>query len=459
MGVLIQGGEVITASERFHADVWVEGEVVAALVAGVEGMFEPEEDDRVLDASGCWVIPGGVDVQTSLQLEAGGSTTCDTFADGTAAAICGGTTTIIDRIVPLEDERLPEACERRQDEADGQAACDYSFHAAVTAWDAEVAEQVEVVRYQGVSSFEVSVATGRIGDAQVFSLLQRLAEIGGFAVVRAMNDSLQEALVAIHVARGETAPEFHAACQPPEAEAEAVARGIDLAALADVPIHVAPVSAALTLDRIRGAGSRGRPVFAETCPHYLLLSHDVFERAGGEGARFVVSPPLRSREDQEALWDALASGLLQVISSQHRRYRLEDKQRDDFRQIPPGLMGVGERLGLMHSFGVLAERITPSRWVELCCTNPAKLFGLHPRKGSLVVGADADLVVFDPQAEGTVGAGTLHGEGNYNAYEGLVTRGAPRFVLLRGRVVYESGSFTGEPGMGRFQQRSGMQPV
>ena len=458
MGVLILGGEVVTASDRFHADVYTQGEIVAALVAGVDGAFQSDDDDLVLDASGCYIIPGGVDVSTYFEWDLRGPATCDDFEVGTMAALCGGTTTIVDHAVAAQGETLLDAYERRRSQAEDKVGADYSLHMVVTDWNDDVSREIEEVRHHGISSFIASMASreqGGLDDAQLLALLQRVHEVGGLVAVRALNRTVQGALVDRYISEGKTGPEWRARSQPVGIESEAIGRASELAALADQTLYVTRVSCAEAVTRIREARRRDRSIYAETCPHYLLLSEDLYDQADLEGAKYMVSPPLRAREDQAALWAALSTGSIQVVCSDHAAFTFAEHKclgLDDFRLIPDGMGGVQERLSLMFSYGVLADRISLNQWVQVCCTNPAKIFGLYPRKGTVAVGADADLVVFDPNAEGTISAATHMSQADYNPYGGFALRGAPRHVLLRGQVVIDSGRFSGEPGSGRFQQ-------
>jgi dihydropyrimidinase len=458
MGVLILGGEVVTASDRFHADVYTQGEIVAALLAGIDGAFQSNEEDVVLDASGCYVIPGGVDVSTYFEWGLRGPVTVDDFEVGTMAGLCGGTTTVVDHAAAEHGETLMDAYERRRSQAEDKVASDYSFHMVVTDWDDDVRKEVADVRQHGISSFAVSMASrdrGGLDDAELLAMLQRVHEVGGLAAVRALNGIVQVALADKYIAEGKTGPEWRARSQPVGVESEAIGRASEYAALAEQPLYVTRVSSGEAVARVREARRRDRVIYAGTCPHYLLLSEDLYDQAGMEGAKYLVSPPLRSREDQAALWAALSTGSVQVVCSDHAAFTFAEQKSlglDDFRLIPDGMCGVQERLSLMFSYGVLAGRISLNQWVQVCCTNPAKIFGLYPRKGTVAVGADADLVIFDPNAEGTISAETHMSQADYNPYGGFVLRGLPRHVLLRGQIVVESGEFRGEAGSGRFLQ-------
>lgn len=458
MGVLILGGEVVTASDRFHADVYTQGEMVAALLAGVEGVFQSDEEDTVLDASGCYVIPGGVDVGTYLEWSFQGPVTCDDFEVGTLAALCGGTTTIVDQVSVAAGESLLDAYENRRSAAEDKVAADYSLHLSITDWSEEIRQEIETVRHHGISSFCASMGNkyqGGLDDAQLLSLMRQVNEVGGLVAVHAMNGQVQEALAQTHLAKGRTGPEWLARSQPVGAESEAIGRAGELAALAGQTLYIKRVSCAEAVSRVREGRRRARHIYAETCPHYLLLSEDLYEQGDMEAAKYLVSPPLRAREDQTALWEALASGSIQVVCSDHRPFTFAEQKQlgiDDFRLTPEGMPGVQERLTLMFSYGVIAERISVNQWVQVCCTNPAKIFGLYPRKGTVAVGADADLVVFDPNADGSISTQSQVSQADYNPYDGFVTRGAPRHVLLRGQVVYQDGEPRAEPGFGRFQQ-------
>lgn len=451
---LVRGGVVVSAAGAAPADVLVEGERIAAVGLDLAGRCEAE---RTIDAGGRLVVPGGVDVHTHMELEASGTVASDDFATGTAAAAWGGTTTIVDYAGHERGEPLAEGLARWHRKADGRACVDYGFHMMLSEVSEQVLADMAGLVADGVSSFKVFTAYPdryMIDDGQVLQVLQRAAELPALVAVHAENGPAIEVLRAELLAGGHRAPIDHARSRPPALEGEATARVIVLAELAGAPLHVAHLSAAPALAAVRAARERGAAVHAETCPQYLYLSEEDLDRPGIEGARFVCSPPLRPAPTQAALWQGLRLGDLEVVATDHCPFTSEQKAAGlgDFTRIPNGLHGVEDRLTLLYE-GVHRQELTVERWVEVCATAPAKLFGLYPRKGAIVPGADADLVVFDPAVERVMSAGTHHMNVDYSCYEGLVVHGRPEVVLQRGRILVDAEGFHGRPGDGRYLPR------
>ena len=453
--VLVRNGRVVTASESVEADLFVDGERIA-LVG--QGLSLPA--DTVIDASGCLVLPGGIDAHTHLDMTAGGVTSADDFETGTRAAAFGGTTTVVDFATPEPGESLLAALEAWRRKAEGRAAVDYGFHMALRGLgDTTLGEMARLTRDEGVTSFKLYLAYPgvlQVDDATFFRALLGARECGALTLVHAENGGVIDVLVRQALARGETAPRYHAITRPPETEAEATARAVSLATMAGAPLYVVHLSCAAALAHVSAARDRGLPVHAETCPQYLFLSTADYDRPGFEGARYVMSPPLRELSDQEALWRGLAGGDLEVVATDHCPFTLADKDRgrDDFSRIPNGAPGIETRMMLLWDGGVRAGRIDAQRFVELTATAPARLFGLWPRKGTIAVGSDADLVVWDPEREAHFSAETLHMRVDYSPYEGRVVRGGPAFVLSRGEVLVDHGEWKGRPGRGRFLKRA-----
>jgi len=458
--VLVRNGRVVTASESVEADLFVDGERIA-LVG--QGLSLPA--DTVIDASGCLVLPGGIDAHTHLDMTAGGVTSADDFETGTRAAAFGGTTTVVDFATPEPGESLLAALEAWRRKAEGRAAVDYGFHMALRGLgDTTLGEMARLVRDEGVTSFKLYLAYPgvlQVDDATFFRALLGARECGALTLVHAENGGVIDVLVKRALARGETAPRYHALTRPPETEAEATARAVSLATMAGAPLYVVHLSCAAALAHVTAARDRGLPVHAETCPQYLFLSTADYDRPGFEGARYVMSPPLRELSDQEALWRGLAGGDLEVVATDHCPFTLADKARGrhDFSRIPNGAPGIETRMMLLWDGGVRTGRIDPQRFVELTATAPARLFGLWPRKGTIAVGSDADLVVWDPEREAHFSAETLHMRVDYSPYEGRVVRGGPAFVLSRGEVLVDHGEWKGRPGRGRFLKRQHAHPA
>jgi len=449
--LVIANGTVLTADGIYAADVGIIGEEIAAIGGGLRGR-------RRLDASGCYVLPGAVDVHVHLQMPVSGGkyVSSDDFASGTIAAAHGGTTTVIDFVEPKPGQSLLEALAARRAEADGRVAVDYSLHMTISTWHAdqpEVLAEIPALIEEGVPTFKLYLAYAglRLDDAQLYTVLKTLAGQGGLPIVHCENGPICDRLRAEALARGHTSPRYHALTRPPRQEAEATGRALDIAALAEAPIYIVHVSCAEALERIVAARRRGQLIFGETCPQYLTLTAEVLE--GAEAERFICAPPLRSKADQEALWDALARGQLQTLATDHCPFTLAEKTRGgDFTQVPGGLPSIEARLSLVHTAGVLGGHLSLSRWVELCCTAPAQLFGLQ-RKGCIAPGFDADVVIFDPAREVILSAEFLHERVDWTPYEGLRLRGWPRFTLSRGEVIVEDGRFVGRAGHGRFVPR------
>jgi dihydropyrimidinase len=456
MSLLIANGRLITATDDAIADIYCENGIIAEIGRGLPAR---READRTIDASGKYVLPGGVDVHTHLDMPAGDTTSSDDFETGTIAAAFGGTTTIVDFATQSRGETMRHALDGWMARADGKAVIDYGFHMAITDLpEARLDEMDAMVRVEGVTSFKLFMAyPGRlmVDDATIFRALRRTGDNGGLVCVHAENGGVIDELVREALRRGDTSPRYHALTRPPLVEAEATGRAIALAEMAGVPVYVVHLSSAGALEKIRQARDEGLPAYAETCPQYLFLSSDEYEGPGVEGAKYVMSPPLRERWHQDVLWRGLAANDLQVVSTDHCPFRKRDKERgrDDFSRIPNGAPGIETRMMLIHEGGVRLGRFSLNRFVDVCCTTPAKLFGLFPRKGIIAVGSDADIVIFDPDMPRTLGVETLHMRVDYNPYEGTTVRGVPAFVISGGKVIVEGGAFVGNKGSGRFLKR------
>ena len=455
---LIKGGTLVGAAETVTADIGISGERIAAL-----GVDLPTDGAEVVSAAGRLVFPGGIDVHTHLDMPFGGTTTADDFESGTVAAACGGTTSIIDFAIQYRGEDLRRGLEVWHRKAEGRAAIDYAFHMICTDLpDDRLAEMDRLVRDEGVTSFKLFMAypgVFMVDDATIFRAMLRTRDNGAMVCMHAENGGVIEVLVRQALAEGHTAPKYHALTRPMSAEAEATRRAIALAEMARVPLYIVHLSAGDAMEEVRRARERGVPAFAETCPQYLFLSDEDYERPGFEGAKYVMSPPLRPRGNEERLWGGLATNALQVVSTDHCSFCMtgpagKDLGRDDFSKIPNGAPGIETRLLLLYDGGVNGGRLSPNRFVDLVSTTPAKLFGLYPRKGSLQPGADADLVIWDPAKVVTISAASHHMKVDYNPYEGRTVRGAPVHVFLRGRRVVTEGRFTGRAGGGTFLKRS-----
>jgi dihydropyrimidinase len=453
MNTLIRNGRIVTAVDDYKADILIEDEVVSVIGAKLE-----MEADRVIDAAGKLVIPGGIDPHTHMELPFGGTEASDDFRTGTIAAAFGGTTTIIDFAVQYKGQSLTEGLDRWHAKAEGKTAIDYGFHLITTDLEDERVPEMHRLMDEGVTSFKLFMAypgVFLVDDATIFRAMVATGERGGLICMHAENGVVINEIIKRALAEGRTAPKYHALTRPTIAEAEGVHRAIAIAEMAEAPVYIVHLSCADALHQVREARDRGLPAFAETCPQYLFLSYDNYEEPGFEGAKYVMTPPLREKWNQAELWKGLRMDDLQVISTDHCPFCMKEQKelgRDDFSKIPNGAPGVEHRVPLIYN-GVVENRLSLNRFVELTSTAAAKMFGLFPKKGTIAVGSDADIVIFDPEKQQTISASTHHMNVDYSAYEGKTIRGVVETVLSRGRVVIENGEYKGKPGDGRFLKR------
>jgi dihydropyrimidinase len=455
MRTLIKNGTVVTATDQYKGDVLVEGEKITLIGTSLD-----MQADKVIDASGKYVLPGGIDVHTHLDMPFGGATSADDFETGTRAAAFGGTTSIVDFAIQYRGQKLHEAWEAWIKKAEGKAVVDYGFHMIITELNDQVETEMDALVRQGITSFKLFMAypgVFMLDDASIFKALLRTGKNGGTICMHAENGGVIDVLVQRALAEGKTAPKYHALTRPARAEAEATHRAIALAEIADVPIYIVHLSAAEALEMVTEARDRGLPAFAETCPQYLFLSYDNYEEADFGGSKYVMSPPLRDKAKQDQLWRGLAYNDLQAIATDHCPFCMKEKRlgENDFSKIPNGAPGIETRMSLVYDGGVRTGKITLNRFVELTSTSPAKIFGLFPRKGTIAPGSDADIVVFDPNRTITLSVKTLHMNVDYNPYEGRKVTGATDTVLSRGTLVIEDGKFVGRAGAGSFIKRAG----
>lgn len=453
---IIRNGTVVTATDSYAADV----AVVDGKIATVGKDLPVENVRQVLDASGKLVLPGGIDVHTHLDMPFGGTTSADDFETGTRAAAFGGTTTLIDFAIQYKGQQLRQAFDTWMGKASSKAVCDYAFHCIVTDISSGQLSEMNELVHEGVTSFKLFMAYPGIfmlDDGSIFKALQRTSQNGGLVCMHAENGSAIDVIVQQALAEGKKAPKYHALTRPTTAEAEATGRAIALAEMAGAPIYIVHLSCNQALEKVREARDRGLPVYAETCPQYLYLSIENFDAPGFEGAKYVFTPPLREKWHQEKLWNGLKRDHLQVVSTDHCPFCFKEQKelgKDDFTKIPNGGPGVEHRMSLIYSGGVAGGRFSVNRFVELVSTTPAKLFGLYPRKGTIAVGSDADLVIFNPNRKHTISARTHHMRVDYSMFEGIQVTGMPDVVLSRGKVVVEGDKFMGRAGQGQFLRRS-----
>jgi dihydropyrimidinase len=456
MSILIRGGRVVTAADDFVADVFVEGERIALIGADLD-----VPADRTVDAGGKYVLPGCIDPHTHLDMPFGGTVTIDDFESGQGSAACGGTTCHVDFCIQGQGQTFAQALEGWHAKANGKALIDYGFHIAVTDLSGEERlEELATLPEQGITSYKLFMAYKnvlQVDDETLFRAMEVAAESGALVMVHAENGDAIDVLVREALARGDTAPIHHALTRPPELEGEATNRAIQLARIAGSPLYVVHVTCREAVEPIRRARDQGWDVWGETCTQYLFRSIDDLAEPDFEGAKYVYSPPARDPANHDVLWDAVRTDALSAISTDHCAFLWDGQKtlgKDDFTKIPNGGPGLEDRLKMIHHFGVREGRISLNRMVDVLATQSARLFGLYPRKGTVAVGADADLVVFDPDRRETLSASTHHSKCDYSLYEGTEVVGAPEFVLLRGSVLVEDGELAATPGSGRFVRRA-----
>lgn len=451
--VSIRNGLIATADGVYRADIGIED----GKIAQIAEMLPAAKQD--LDASGCYVMPGGIDVHTHLDTPMYEFVTADNFETGTIAAACGGTTSIIDFCAQAKGETLAQAIANWDRKAKGKAAIDYGYHVIITDMSDGVFKELAGLPDRGITSFKLFMAyKGRemVDDLTLMKAMEQAKKSGAIVMVHAENGDAVLYLQERYLAEGKTAPRFHAETRPPRVEAEATGRAIALAELADAPLYVVHMTCEAALEEVVRGRMRGVDVLAETCTQYLYTTKDDLDRPGFEGAKFVFSPAPRTKHDQEVLWQALRNGLLETVSSDHCVTNFKgqkERGRDDFSRIPNGGPGIEERLMMLYQ-GVNEGRLGVPQFVDLVSTRPAKVFGLYPRKGTIAVGSDADIVIWDPNATLTISNSALHHAVDYTNYDGRTVRGLPRTVLSRGKVIVENRSYVGNPGEGQFLKRA-----
>jgi len=466
MATLIKNGIIVTTSEQYRADLIIEGEKIAA--QGVD--FPVSEGLEVIDASGKYILPGGVDVHVHLDLPMFGTVSSDDHYTGTKAAAFGGTTTVID-FVSHDHRSLKSNIDGLHEKADAKAAVDFGFHMNITHWDDQVALELPGLLSEGVSSIKVFTAYNgrlRLQDGEIFQVMRKAGENGILTMLHAENGDVIDILTTELVHQGHTQPIWHARSRPAWGSVEAVMRAAALAVQANAPLYIVHMNVAGEVDQLAYARSKGISVIGETCPQYLFFSEEDLDRP--DGAKWVCSPPLRKKADNQRLWQGLMSGDIQVVATDHcpfffngskpiiyegKPVAIPGKELGnlDFTKIPNGLPGVGDRLPVLWTCAVGQGKITPSQFVSLCSTTPARIFGLYPRKGSLSPGADADIVVWDPERCVKYGAQIAQHRTDYNLYEDWSLKGMPQIVMLRGKVIVEDNHWMGKPGMGKFIHR------
>jgi dihydropyrimidinase len=458
MRTLIRGGTVVSATGASAADVLVDGETVAALLDPAQTDALAGAADRTINAAGRYVLPGGIDVHTHLDMPFGGTFSADDFETGTRAAAWGGTTCIVDFAVQAKGTGLRETLDAWHAKAEGKASIDYGFHMILSDVSELTLKEMDTLVGEGVTSFKMFMAYPGVfyaTDGEILQAMQRAAGNGATIMMHAENGIAIDVLAAQALAAGRGDPGWHGRTRPPELEAEATARAIRLAEVAGAPLYIVHLSARQALDAVTEARDAGRNVFAETCPQYLYLSQDDLDAPDFEGAKYVCSPPVRSPEHWAQLWRGLRTNDLSVVSTDHCPFCFKEQKeigRGDFSKIPNGIPGIEHRIDLLHQ-GVVNGELSLARWVEVNATTPARMFGLYPRKGTIQPGSDADIVIYDPSASQVLSVQTHHMAVDYSAYEGLRVQGKVITVLSRGDVIMADGEWHGQPGRGVYLRR------
>jgi len=483
MDTIIRGGTIVTASDQYIADIGVEGGVITTigrdLLAATGGPSEGGQAEgrvtrpsgrgpQVIDATGTYVLPGAIDAHVHLDMPFGGTVTADDYRTGTIAAACGGVTTVVDYCLQSVGGTLAAALETWQAKGAGKAVIDYGLHIAVTDLTPAVMAELPAVVKAGVSSIKCFMAykgVFQIADDTLFQLLEQARELGALVNVHAENGDVIDVLIKRYVAAGLLSPWYHRASRPPEVEGEATGRAIALAELAHAPLNIVHVTCQEAVEKIQAGREKGLPVYGETCPQYLLLNEEQYHEddfEGFGGAKYVMSPPLRAKRNNDILWRALAQGDLQTLMTDHCAFRMRDQKtlgRDNFAKIPNGAPGIETRLPLIYSEGVGHGRLSLQHMVALLCTNAARMYGLYPRKGTIAVGSDADLVLLDPHKRVTLSASTLNQDTDYTPFEGVQCKGYPVLTLSRGEVIAVDGAYVGAQGRGQFLRRGPHMPL
>jgi dihydropyrimidinase len=457
MSVLIKGGRIVTAADDYVGDVFSENGAISLIGESLDVTA-----DKVIDASGKYVIPGAIDPHTHIELPFGGTVTCDDFTSGTVSAAFGGTTSLVDFCFQMRGQTFPEALETWHEKIERcKPVIDVGFHMAITDLkEGGTLEDLAKVPDEGVTSYKLFMAykgAVMVDDETLFKSMEVAAETGALVMVHAENGDAIDVLVKKALAEGHTEPVWHARTRPPETEGEATNRAIQLARVAGCPIYVVHVSCKEAIEPIMLAREKGWQTWGETCTQYFFIDETYLDQPDFEGGKYVYTPPPRPKENQEHLWKAVGSDVLSVVSTDHCPFNWPEQKglgRDDFSKIPNGGPGIENRLHMLYTFGVREGRITMNRLVELTSTNVAKLFGLYPRKGTIAPGSDADIVVWDPEKKLTISAATHHSNVNYNLFEGTEVTGCPSVVLVRGQVIVENDELVAQPGAGRFIKRA-----
>ncbi|MDF1561187.1 MAG: dihydropyrimidinase [Bacteroidales bacterium] len=454
MSIFIKNGFLVSSSGTMPADVHIEDD----RISNVGRDIGYDEADRVIDAAGMFLLPGGIDPHVHMHLPSPAGFSSDDFLSGSRAALYGGTTTLIDFVTPEKGEPMPHALEKQMREAE-HSLTDYSFHVSPVEWRESIPGEIRECIRMGATSFKVYMAykqTVGLGDEDLLRVMKAVGKAGGTVTVHCEEGDEIEKLRERFFLDGHTLPLYHLLSRPSHLEASAVKKAIELAAKAECPLYIVHVSAAESLEHIREARSRGQTVYAETCPQYLLLDNSKYTGPFEQTSPYVISPPLRTEADSDALWHALADGTIRTVGTDHCPFTAEQKRAglEDFRKIPGGSGGVEHRLALLYTYGILTGRLNFNHLVNLCSSEPARIFGIYPRKGDISAGSDADIVIWNPEQAGIISAESHHMNCDINIYEGMAVRGSPEYVIKGGEVVIEKGVMTGQERRGNYLLRT-----
>ncbi len=451
MDILIKNGTVVTAEQTFKADIHISN----GKIKSVAGQIPPADNIKLIDAKGMYLMPGGIDPHVHMHLPTPAGFSSDDFKTGSKAALYGGTTTIIDFVTPNKGQALPEALKARKNEA-LNCLCDYSFHVSPVDFNDRTEQDISEILNAGINSFKVYTAYAiGLNDADLQKVMNVIAKKGGLITVHAELGDEIDKLRAEYAASGKLSPEYHPKSRPDYTEADAVKKVIEFADKAGCPLYIVHVSSQKSIEHITKAQKKGQSVYAETCPQYLLLDDRKFKGNFAQTAAYVFSPPLRKKADNDGLWQALKTGTIQTVGTDHCPFTFNQKSlgKADFTKIPNGAGGVEHRLSLLYTYGVLKNKISLNQFVNLSSTQAAKIFGLYPQKGEIAVGSDADIVIWNPDTEQVISTETHHQNCDLNIYEGFKTKGAPEYVLLRGQIMLENGKFLNTNQSGKFLKR------
>jgi dihydropyrimidinase len=460
MGVILQGGTVVTAEKTLKADVLIEDGRISAMGENLEAA-----NHKVLDVEGNFIFPGGIDPHTHFDLDVGSTVTADDFASGTKAALMGGTTTIIDFATQDKGKILKDAVKVWHDKADNKSYCNYGFHMAITDWNKTTAIEMEDMKREGITSFKLYMAyknTLQVDDDAIYEALERSKEVGALIGFHCENGDIIDLLVKRAVSKGNTAPKYHPLSRPAGLEKEAIARVSNIAKMVDAPVYVVHLSSKEGLEAVKEARSKGVQIFAETCPQYLLLNDKCYEETKEDefnGAKYVMSPPLRKEADRDALWKGLINGDINTTATDHCSFNYKGQKelgRGNFSKIPNGGPGVEHRIALLYTYGVEEGKMSLNKFVEITAEKSAKLFGMYPQKGTIAEGSDADIVVWDPSYKGEITAKDQYQNVDYTPYEGFAQKGRVKHVFLNGELVVENGSLVEDMPKGKYVYRNTM---